>query len=509
MTLDATPDKPFQTGEATESAVDSILALHRDPNGFIGFVRKPETPKIGKNGKAYQFENLCSIRADDLRTMFPAIAHWLTHDSYFTVHSYYSAAPWQNSKTGLPDVRRKEKYLSKLTAAYADIDCGRPESDDPLERQEWTAALAQAESLMDSGAIPQASIMARSGRGVYLFWLLRDDKDPNKLPHAWPEKIEQYKKINRALNELLRTRKLPADPAAIDAARVLRVHGSIHRATNKRVAYWLRADERGKGFVYTLPELSAFLKLPDPGGELPAGTRALARPAQYRKVKHLGSAPLRSNGAKALNALRAQDLRTIEQWRGGFLKRGMKHPDGHTSPGRKRLLTLYANFLRGSGANQPATLEALRAMAANMKPPYPSDSPGDDPIESLVTAEYSTRARRRWSNAKLLPLLGITADLARELDLKTIRPKEVASESDLARPTHAELMEQRREFARQYVERYGLPTGRALAHIYKAHGFLGANHETANQDLKALFPNAIRPRGGRPRKQFIPESMKV
>ena len=481
--------------------VESILSIHRDPHGYVGFVRKPETPRIGKDGKPYQFENLFSIRADDLRSMFPAFAHWLTHDSYFTVNAYYCPAPYLNKTTGFPDVRRKEKYLKWLTACYTDLDCGRPESEDLTERLTWRQAQYKAGLLIDSGVIPPASIMARSGRGVYLFWLLRDAKDPDKLPAAYPEKIVLYKTINRALNERLRTHQLPADPAAIDAARVLRVPGSIHRKALRRVTYVIEADEHGRGFVYTLPELADFLKLPAPDGDLPPSARALAKPAQYRKVKNPGSAPLRSHGPKKLNSLRAQDLLTIETWRGGFLKRGMKYPDGHISPGRRFTLVLYANFLRGSGATSADALDALRQMAANMEPSYPSDSPQDDPpIEWLVKAKYSTKKRRRWRNEKLLDLLGITVDVARELELKTIRHRELAAEADRARPRQADLIKKRRAFAREYLERGGRPTARKLAKAYKEAGFSGANHETANQDLNALG-HVVRPsRGGRPHK---------
>lgn len=510
-----------QDGAETVPAlnVESILAIHRDPAGYVGFVRKSEKPKLDKYCRPYIFENLCSIQAGELREVFPAIAEWLTHDSYFTVNAYYRAAPFQNKTTGLPNVWRKEKHLSKLTACYSDIDCGRPESDEPGADSTWRQAQYDAELLADEGVIPQPSIMARSGRGVYLLWLLRDPKDPTKLQQAWPEKIELYKTINRALNERLRTHRLPAnlggtdskasrilgglpaDQSAIDAARVLRTPGSIHRKAMRRVSYVIQLGPDGKGFVYTLPELAKFLNLQTLDSELPDGTRALARPAHYRKVKNPGSAPLRSNGWKQRNALRAQDLLTIETWRGGFLKRGVKYPDGTNSLGRRFMLTLYAQFLRGAGAEQAAILAALGKMAANMKPAYPSDTPDQDPpIESIVSDSNTAPRLVSKSNAKLCAMLGITAQVARDLELKTIRPAEVAIAEDQARPLQADLIQQRREFTRQYVEKYGLPTIRWLKNLYKAHGFMGANHETANQDLKAIFPNAIRPRGGRPRK---------
>lgn len=484
--------------------VDGILAIHRDPGGFIGFVRKPDPaapPRLDRNGKPYTFENLLSIRADDLRSMFPALAHWLTHDSYVTVNAYYRPAPYPNRRTGLPDVWRKEKHLRSLTACYADIDSGRPESEEPGAALTWRQAQHEAEALADAGVIPQPSIMARSGRGVYLFWLLRDEHEPDKLPHAWPEKVQLYKACNRALNDRLRAHALPADPAAIDAARVLRVPGSIHTKALRRVRYVIQLDERGRGFVYTLPELAAALDLPALDGDLPEATRRLARPAQYRRVKAPGAAPLRSHGVAALNALRASDLRTLEQHRGGFLKRGAKYPDGSTSPGRRFTLTLYANFLRGSGADQAATLAALRSMAANMRPPYP-DEPGDQTPEDLTAAEYATSSRRKYKNDTLCALLGVSADLARELDLQTIRPLDVATEADQARPLQADVIRARREWLRLYMLDHGGDwTAQRVVNLsaLAPAPYSWRNRQTANQDLNAIGYK-VRGPGRRPRK---------
>jgi hypothetical protein len=484
--------------------VEPILAIHRDPGGFVGFVRKPDPaapPRLDKNGKPYQFETLFAIPVADLREMFPALAGWLTHDSYFTVNAYHMAAPYQNRQTGLPDVWRKEKDLRSLTACYADIDCGRPESEEPGAVLDWRQAQHEAENMADLGLIPYPSIMARSGRGVYLFWLLRDDKDPDKLPHAWPEKVALYKACNRALGARLRAHALPADAKAIDAARVLRVPGSIHRKAHERVGYVIQLNDHGRGFVYTLPELAEFLDLPALGGDLPDGTRALARPAQYRRVLRKGSAPKRSNGTKAMNAKRAQDLLSIRTWRGGFLKRGAKYPDGHTAPGRRFVLMLYANFLHGSGAAEAEALDALRSMAAGMIPAWP-DEPGES-VEALAAAEYSEKKRRNWSNTKLCSVLGISADVARELDLQTIRPPDVEAEAEAALPLQRDIVQARRAFARKYIEAHGGISARRLANVYQAKGYTGANQQTANQDLLSILGPDRYHKGGRPRKAAL------
>jgi hypothetical protein len=280
---------------------------------------------------------------------------------------------------------------------------------------------------------------------------------------------------------------------------VLRVPGSIHRKALRRVRYVIQLDDAGKGFTYTLPELAEALDLHALDSDLPEATRKLARPAQYRKVKNPGSAPLRTHGAQAMNALRAQDLRVLEQHRGGFRQRGVKYPDGSTSPGRRFTLTLYLDFLRGHKLDQAAALTALRAMAANMIPPWPE--PGDPTPETLIEAEYSKAKRRRWTNKKLCPLLGITADLARQLDLKTIRPLDVAREADQARPLQADVIAARRAWLFDLIQGGRKPrSARSLARLYEAAGFTGANPETANQDLNALGFVVTRSRGGRPRK---------
>ena len=482
--------------------VDSILTLHRDGSQYVCFVRKPdpEHPKLDKHGKPVSFENIGSIRIDDLRAMLPAFAEWIAQDGYFSVCSYYRAAPYRNKTTGLPDVWRKEKHLSKLTACYADVDCGRPESDQPGAALEWRQAQYEVGVLADKGVIPQPSIMARSGRGVYVLWLLRDEKDPTKPPHAWPEKVQLYKLCNRALDARLLAHALPADTRAIDAARVLRMPGSIHRKTGRRVEYVIQLDKAGRGFVYTLPELAGFLEIPAPIAELPPATRTLARPAAYRRVKKPGSAPLRSHGSRKMQALRAQDLLTISAWRGGFKKRGESYEDGATSPGRRFILTLYAGFLRGARETRETVEAALIELAASMIPAYPSDAPGDDPpIERIVQDVFESKPRS-WRNEKLCSLLGISADGARELDLKTIRPLDVTVEADRARPLRSDLVNERREFARQYLEKYRRVTARALANAYHHAGFIGANPQTANADLNALGFVVNRSAGGRPRK---------
>lgn len=470
--------------EATVPALDPrpVLEIHRDPHGYIGLVRKPRPgcTILDKNGRPVQFENLCSIRAGDLAEMLPALQNYLLEDSYFTVNPYYRPAPYANKLTSLPDVWRKEKYLQSLAACYADCDVGREDSDNPLERQSWREAAYKAGIMADEGIIPQPSIMARSGRGVYLFWLLRDEKDSTALPHAWPEKIVLYKELNRALCQ--RVAELAPDVKAIDAARVLRFPGSVHTKAIRRVTYLIQVGDNGRTFTYTLPELARFLELPATAVELPDGTRRLALTVKWRKVKNPGSAPARKRGQQRLNARRAQDLLTVEQWRGGFRKRGERYQDGHGSQGRRFTLALYATWLKGAGESLEAAQAAVSRMAGNCRPPYGSSAEDSPSPAEIVQEIYAAPELRRWKRNKLCDTLGITPEVARELDLGSLVPEEVAqARVEIQEITAAAQAQARLAFVRDYLATVGsVRTCRAVARALCAAG-LPTSHETANQ----------------------------
>ena len=138
-----------------------------------------------------------------------------------------------------------------------------------------------------------------------------------------------------------------------------------------------------------------------------------------------------------MNAKRAEDLLRLEQYRGGFRKRGQAYDDGSISTGRRLALTLYCLFLRGSGLDQAAALPAVLDMARNARPPL-GDLDDDQQPEDILKAVYEPGGTKRWPTEKLCSILKITPDLARRLDLKTIVPKEVREERKAAMPKQAD-----------------------------------------------------------------------
>lgn len=460
--------------------VGDILTIHRDPAGWIGFARH-------RKQKGEGFRHLFAIKAEELDNMLPTVADWLIEDSYFTPNSMFSPAPWNNRLTGLPDVARKETRpgkrssdLYRLLTCYVDIDCGRADaSPGAPAAMHWREAAAVVGMLADAGHIPQPSIFAESGRGMYLFWLLHDPTSPDGFQNSFRDKIELYKYVNKRLGRVLAESRLPVDKGAFDSGRFLRCPRSIHSKANRPVAYMPQVAKDGGGYVYTLKELAGFLAI-DIHAELPSYARNLIGPA--RPTKEKGAAPNRKKGQRILCAKRADDLLTISRRRGGIAKRGEVQSDGTTSPGRAKVLTLYARCLYGAGVDRADILAAVGELAATMRPAYPSDPPADDPpLASLVD-----NAATDWQlhkNKTLCSLLSVDADRAKDWELMTIIPPALAAERKANRLTVADRQADRAETLYQYVTESGrMPTQQAAAKILATYGYEGSK-STARRAL--------------------------
>jgi transposase len=456
--------------------IDMISTIHRGNDSYIGFVRKSNTPIIGENGKEKHFENLFSIRSDELKSVLPGLKAWLFMDSYFMVNSAFRPAFWKNKKTGLQDVERKEKNLRYLNMCYADIDVGRPKSNEQAQRLTFSEAIYRVSILTELGEILPPSIIARSGHGAYLCWLLRDAENPDQPPKAWPELQVIYKSINKAFGEKLKA--VAWDKRAFDASRVLRVPGSYHGTARRTVVYNLQYDENGKLFIYTLEELANFLGMPIPEREPIINLRKISanlKRLKYRPTKDKGSKPKRKNGQIILNVLRAQDLLTLEQYHGGF-------PHGC----RRRRLTVYAEFLRRFNTKEEA-LRAVNVMASNCHPPYPSES-NDIPPKIIIENVYSGKkgSVRAWTNKKLCQELKITAELARELELVTIVPPKVKEERK-NQPSERELKKRDRQDAiLEILSTHYHASCREISRALKKNYDIDTHYTTVSRELPLL-----------------------
>ncbi len=521
--LDRLESASVADGPAMGSSMMELIH-GRAPDGYIALERK------GPDGLLDRAHR-CFLPVQDLRELFPTVAEHFCRDSYHSMSLYYGAPPWQDKATGLPAMATKAKRptwarckenLRWLPACWVDLDCGRSaEAAAAKGRPEmaftWRLVAYIVGEMMDARELPQATIMARSGRGLYLIWLLCDEEDRRLPVRALPSaNVALMEACNREL--IRRTNHLAADGIAFDATRVLRIDGSWHSGANARVQYLeqnpdiprghTQRDASGRHFAYTLAEMAAALSIPTSPAKLAGGTLALLDPSSKWKrkpTKQPGSKPEMKRYQQRLHAMRIDDLLALEQYRKrqtghGFAKRGTQYPDGFEAAvyGRLAVLTIYAENLRGAGVAEAEAVAAVARMAENCGPPYPSD-PTDSNPGAIIQSVYEKPFIRRHSNRTLCARLGITAELAEELQLSTLIPPELKAKRTAEAPSKADFTAARQAAIRELLARDGPRFGkldpRRMARYLAAHDLPGArnpangqpwSHESIRQDMDAL-----------------------
>jgi len=461
----------------TEDLFEVIEALHRAEDSVIGISRK-----IG-NGP---LENLFSIARAELRTVLPEVAQWLSQDAYFTINGYKAKAPY-NSKIvpGHPDVWRKKWNLRHLNAVYADIDVGRVGAEGAKGRTAHDVSMTLIDMVHD-GIILPISISAQSGRGLYAFWLLRDEVDAYapvtfKGKRSFKTAEGLYKRINEAIQERLQA--LAVDSAK-DTARFLRLPGTLHSVNDEPCVYRVHRDfPSGELVTYTLNELAEFF-----GISIASSSGASLE--WTRKPRAESTNPQKANGPKTLATDRAQDVEKLEKSRGGWAK-GC----------RRRYIRYYAQFLQSAGVSFKDAQEALETMAARCRPPYPSDA-NDVQIPDILKGVWSNDfVTPRREN--LVKWFQVSAEEARGLGLEKIVPNEVEEERKLPKGgARGVENKQRRILIKGLIETRGMLSERefvAALSPYKFH----PSRSTVRRDLIALGyqDSEQRKKAGRPTKR--------
>lgn len=131
---------------------------------------------------------------------------------YTSMNSFLS--PYQKHK---PGSGRKVSNLKRLNALYLDLDYYKI----GLSRDQ---VLEDLEQNYFNKKIPVPTFIVSSGQGMYLIWKISEDR--NALP--------RWTSVMHYLFDQCGSFK--ADPKALDAARVLRVPGSIHGDTGATVS---------------------------------------------------------------------------------------------------------------------------------------------------------------------------------------------------------------------------------------------------------------------------------
>ncbi|MCP3959259.1 MAG: hypothetical protein GY719_15520 [bacterium] len=358
----------------------AIQRFHRGEDAYIRFLAKNHEGRLRPIG---------SMLRSDLDQCFPEIIQHLVKDSYVTINAYYKPHT------------HKEQDLRYLNAVYTDCDAYNLDFADAVYR-----ILKAAEV----GVIPPPTVVARSGRGIWAFWLLCSALDRNKPEKGFRENVLIYKGILTAINRRLEefAPDLGPDPGAVDASRITRVEGSMHSGAGRRVSYAWFADDTRHAFTYTLRELSRFLDVDVPKllSWQPAAPTSPATPtatAAKRERTHPG----RARGWCAFHEKRQYELWHLIQHRGGM-------PEGCRQHGALVLGT----DLRALHRSEEEILAKVTEYGALCRPPMPVWE-----IHATVKKVIGRASPLKWTGPTLARLLRVSTAEAQALELTTMHPE--------------------------------------------------------------------------------------
>ena len=434
--------------EATEPDSVPIMALHRHQEGYISFATARD--------KGEDFRPLISIRADEMARYFPQFRAQLLKDSFVSINASYQLRKPGPDGAAYGTPLHRTNRLRYLCAAYADVDyykLGKTYGD----------VFGKVIDMQHAGMLPKASIIVRSGRGMWFLYLLHDPKDPTRAPGAFPEKLEMYYRLQRAIGERLTT--LGSDPCARDAARYLRVPGSLHTGSEQFAQWWIQGAGP-RAYSYSLTELCRLFDVAVPE-------------RHYKEV--VAANPAKRRGWIALNARRLREFNLIREFRGGFSK-------GH----RNHAALIYAWFLRCNGVPRQEAAACLRKMGSECHPGLA--------LHECTGAIKSGYARKmlRMKDRTIADRLAVTPEEVAALGL-TLPPaggRQGPPEPEPAEIRAKSIQDRRAAITRIIAELGTIPTHRDMGRRLIDAGFNG-NHRTVEKDYKALGIESGRTRAAR------------
>ncbi len=180
-------------------ALEHILRHHANADGWITLAKR-EGDKYRQYH--YRLEGISSV-----------LSQWLGEDLYFSQNTFYRPS-------------RKIEYIRQLRALYVDVDQYLLNLD-----PEWV--IGSMENGLFRDKLPEPNIIIHSGRGLALVWLL--EPVPAKALPLW-QAVENY------LVRQLAT--FGGDAKASDAARILRMGGTVNSKVNEPVLVQYSHDVR-------------------------------------------------------------------------------------------------------------------------------------------------------------------------------------------------------------------------------------------------------------------------
>jgi hypothetical protein len=426
--------------EPTAPYVRPILEIHRGLDAFVSFHRK----------RGEELENLGSVPTAELERMFPEFADELERDSYFSINSFYCAGRYGNCLPGLKPAFRKADGARYLNACFVDIDFH--DQSGPLD---FGSQFGQIITLQDNGIIPPASLVMRSGRGLWLLWLLADPHNALLPARAFPEQVLGFNTI-----ELELIRLTNADKVARDVARITRVPGSINSKAGDamRVMFWTQRAANGLPYVYTLESLAGFLGIELP--ELRRGRRA------QESLPEASARGLR--GWQALWQHRFDDFQILRKIRGRFLQ-GC----------RNRAAYIYGVILRGNGMKENVVRQELTKMGCECSPPLTANQ-----IDGAI--EQSRQNRKQIRDSTIADYLKVTPEEAKYVPRWADRRALPETGHTDLHLKHLQRADHRRQAVREILDAMGrVPPCREMAELLRQRG-IQISHVQVSRDYLNL-----------------------
>lgn len=408
-----------------------------------------------------QFSDLGAVRPRELDKRISALQEFLYNEGRFSVNSTYKRSGGYSKFTGLSITSRKEMDLRYLNACYLDVDCYKTGLF-------FDGALKIVLLAVDDKIIPLPSLICYSGRGMYLFWLLKIAGSDRPL-FAFPDNLRKYKKVNKTIaKKLAKYHDMGIDFNAVDASRILRVPGSRNKINNHIVSYVPVPDNDNKPLLYTLDELADFYVSKKSKGKKRKTTKVKSAQTAVKAVE-MKPKPKRNRnkiaGYRAVGEYIIEDMLKIEEFLGG-IKKGR----------RRKTLQIIADSAFKAGYNPTDALLLIARVASRCDPPYPSDF-NDVGLESIIW-----KSRRRKSNYRhdfLCSQYNISEEIAEKLGLKTITP--IKKKKQSVRKTNMEI---RRQKIREITKAGDLSVREIQKRLHKAG--IKASVATIHKDNKDM-----------------------
>lgn len=470
--------------EDVDTGLDSrpIELIHREHDGGIAFARH----------KGGEFEHLWSLPATGIAGVFREIVGEVGVDGYFSIHGFANLQ-WRSKAN--PKYRaavRSSRYVRWLTAAFVDIDCynyGKSFGD----------VVGKMLDLQDEGVFPPATIVVRSGRGVWFLWLIAPEPGGRKPVRALPDKVQCWNRIQSELLRRTARHLLEADAQAADIARVMRVPGSINSKAplGSRVKFVPLLDENGEPFIYGLDQLAGLL------GVKPSKSRTRKPPSEVDPARReRGFA-----GRRRLAEKRLGWIVRLGKLRGKF-RQGTRH----------NAALMFAKFVLESAHDVSGVLvdafgERLDVRRSLLNFIDNLCDKGTHPVSLDDVLSCDRFSKLRWTDKKLVERLCITDEEARAIGCPTLDEARDRRERNEKRYNRSERQTARREVLAGLLRRMTaggeLPTLETLQGMLCEHG-IEATKPTIGRDWDELTDEGRAPqRRLKPSRLRSPERLLV